>query len=112
MNIIGLILGSIFIIFVPGYIWSYVFFPIGAKDLGKNIDLLERIAISIGISLTLIPLFLFGINTFITISIDLTSSILITCGVIFAGLIVLYFRSLETLRHGITSIGRLVSGKK
>jgi uncharacterized membrane protein len=42
LNVLRIIFGSIFILFLPGYAWSFVFFKKG------EIDLIERIALSFG----------------------------------------------------------------
>ncbi|MHA1833612.1 MAG: DUF1616 domain-containing protein, partial [Candidatus Baldrarchaeia archaeon] len=43
-ELIRVVLGSIFVLFIPGFAWSYMFFGKG------EIDLIERIALSFGLS--------------------------------------------------------------
>ncbi|KPJ53736.1 MAG: hypothetical protein AMJ37_01170 [Dehalococcoidia bacterium DG_18] len=66
--------GALFILFVPGFAWSYVFF---AK---KNIDWIERVALSIGLSIALVPLTIFWLNWLFDIKITLLNTSLVVCG--------------------------------
>jgi uncharacterized membrane protein len=45
------ILGSVFVLFIPGYVAVEALFP-----EGRELDLLERLALSVGLSLALVPL--------------------------------------------------------
>jgi len=51
---IRLILGLPFILFIPGYILVFALFP--AKKTDRGIDTLERIALSFGLSIAIVPL--------------------------------------------------------
>mgnify|MGYP001059456704 CR=1 FL=1 len=66
--------GSVFILFLPGFAWSYVFFA------GKNIDWIERIALSFGLSIALVPLAVFLLNWLFQVKITLLNTFLIVCG--------------------------------
>lgn len=59
-NIIRIILGLPFILFIPGYILIFVLFP--AKKTEKGIDIIERIALSFGLSIAIVPLIGLGLN--------------------------------------------------
>jgi len=52
------ILGSIFVLWLPGYTFIKAFFPKSPtpKASEKNLDTIERIALSIGMSLALVPI--------------------------------------------------------
>lgn len=65
VEIIRLIFGSVFVLFLPGFAWSFVFF---AKE---EIDWIERIALSFGLSIALVPLAVFWLNYFLGIKISL-----------------------------------------
>jgi len=54
------ILGLPFILFIPGYIFVFALFPIRKTDHG--IDLIERIALSLGLSVAIVPLFGLAFN--------------------------------------------------
>lgn len=65
---------SVFILFVPGFAWSYVFFA------RKNIDWIERVALSFGLSIALVPLTVFWLNWLFQVKITLLNTSLIVCG--------------------------------
>lgn len=44
-------LGSVFVLFMPGYVTVKAFFP-----KGRDLDTIERLALSVGLSLALVPL--------------------------------------------------------
>jgi len=53
---IRIVLGAIFILFLPGLSWSFVFFK------KEEIDWIERTALSFGLSIALVTLFVFWLN--------------------------------------------------
>lgn len=65
LNVLRIIFGSIFILFLPGYFWSFAFFNKG------KIDLIERIALSFGLSIALVPLTVFYLNYLFKVKINL-----------------------------------------
>lgn len=65
VEIIRIFSGSVFVLFLPGFAWSLVFFK---KD---EIDLIERIALSFGLSIALVPLAVFWLNYFLGVKINL-----------------------------------------
>jgi uncharacterized membrane protein len=85
-DVVRIIFGSIFVLFVPGFAWSYVFF-----DRGK-IDLLERLALSFGLSIALVPLTVFWFNWVFNVNITLVNTWLIVCGITIVAVIWLYAR--------------------
>jgi len=66
--------GSVFVLFLPGFVWSYVFF------VRRNIDWIERIALSFGLSIALVPLTVFWFNWLFHIHITLANVCLVVCG--------------------------------
>lgn len=56
LETLRIILGTLFVLFAPGFVWSYVFFA------RKTIDWIERVAISFGLSIALVPISLFWLN--------------------------------------------------
>jgi len=71
-EIIQIIFGAVFVLFVPGFALSFVFFP------KKEIDWVERIALSFGLSIAIIPLIMFYLNRFLSVPLTtLTSAIVI-----------------------------------
>lgn len=67
VEIIKLIIGSLFVLFLPGFAWSFVFF---AKE---EIDWIERIALSFGLSIAMVPIAVFWLNYFLGIKINLVN---------------------------------------
>lgn len=64
LEIIRIISGSIFVLFLPGFAWSFIFFK---KD---EIDWIERIALSFGLSIAIVPLVVFWLNYFLGVKIN------------------------------------------
>jgi len=94
-EVLRIIFGSFFILFVPGFAWSYVFF-----DRGK-IDLVERLALSFGLSIALVPLTVFWFNWVFNVGITLVNTWLLVCGITIVAIIWLYARKrLWTARPG------------
>jgi len=57
---VRVILGLPFILFIPGYILIFALFPI--KKTEKGIDIIERIALSFGLSIAVVPLIGLALN--------------------------------------------------
>ncbi len=68
IEILRIILGSIFVLFIPGFAWSFVFFN---RD---EIDAIERIALSFGLSIAMVPLMIFYLNYIIGVKITFINS--------------------------------------
>ena len=71
-NPIRIILGLPYILFIPGYTLIYTLFP-----TTEQIDTIERIALSLGLSLSIVPLIGLGLN-YTPYGITLTSTITAT----------------------------------
>lgn len=63
--------GFVMVLFIPGYAATWALFP---DD--KEIDWIERIALSFGLSISLVVLTIFVLNYALKIPINLTSSVL------------------------------------
>ena len=92
--------GSVFVLFVPGFAWSYVFFA------RKNIDWIERVALSFGLSIALVPLTGFWLNWLFQIRITLLNISLIVCGLTAIPVVYILIRKSS---WGKNAIGRLKS---
>ena len=57
---IRIILGLPFILFIPGYVLIFALFP--ARKTDKGIDIIERIVLSFGLSIAVVPLIGLGLN--------------------------------------------------
>jgi uncharacterized membrane protein len=74
LDILRMIFGGIFVLFVPGFCWSFLFFK------RKSIDSIERIALSFGLSIALVPLTVFWLNWIFDMKITELSVVLTVCG--------------------------------
>ena len=70
-------LGTPYVLFLPGYVISFIFF--------KKIDIIERIALSFALSIAIVPLIIFYLNL-IGMKINLLNSILTITGIIIASI--------------------------
>jgi uncharacterized membrane protein len=59
-GVIQIVFGLVFTLFIPGYVLIFVLFPTRKTD--KGIDTLQRIALSFGFSIAVVPLIAFGLN--------------------------------------------------
>lgn len=71
LSIIRAIAGFIFVFFLPGFTWTLVFFR------GKQINVLERIALSFGLSIAVVTISILFLNMLLGIKITVLSSALI-----------------------------------
>ncbi len=84
-----IVFGSLFVLFIPGYFITYIFFPESTKD--HKIDSIERITLSFALSIAIVPLIIFYLNR-IGVKITLLNSVLIIIAIIVASLIIIYFK--------------------
>ncbi len=82
-ELLRIIFGSVFILFLPGLAWSFVFFK---KD---EIDVIERIALSFGLSIALVPLVVFWLNWLLKIDINTINVTAVILGLIGCALIII-----------------------
>jgi len=88
-----IVFGAVYVLFLPGFIISFIFFP--KTNEKKGIDWLERIALSFALSIAIIPLVVFYLNL-AGIRINLLNTSLIILGVIAVSLVILKFRNKHT----------------
>jgi len=86
IEILRVIFGSMFVLFLPGFVWSYVFFEKG------KIDEIERIALSFGLSIALVPLAVFWLNWIFKVKINLINTSLVILALIGIAAGILYIR--------------------
>lgn len=111
-----IIFGSVYVLFLPGFIISFIFFPgtkrfeenqgkrmdeekkqkTEEKDNGKGIDWIERIALSFALSIAIVPLAVFYLNL-IGIKINFLSSFLEILAIIVVSAAVLAIRKSKVL---------------
>lgn len=88
---IQMLAGSILVLFVPGLAWTYALFD------KKEIDLLERIALSLGLSLVMVPLSLFYLFNLLGIRINLANSVSVVLLLTAAAVCVILLRNYRTV---------------
>ncbi|MDP2729991.1 MAG: DUF1616 domain-containing protein [Dehalococcoidales bacterium] len=86
LEVLRMFFGGLFVLFLPGFAWSYVFF---AK---KNIDWIERAALSFGISIALVPLAVFWLNWLFHTKITLLNTSLTVFGLILIAGVCIFIR--------------------
>ncbi len=86
-----IVFGVLYVMFLPGLIWSYVFFKPKSVDNKKKekfeIDIIERIILSIALSIALVPLTIFFLNK-LGIKITLLSTFLEILGLIILSIVI------------------------
>ena len=95
-EILRIIIGSIFFLFVPGYFVTWAIFP-----SREELDAVERITLSLAFSISVVPLIVLFLNQTLgveTFPIDVIHSVLASILVIIFSLFVWYLRYLRTRR--------------
>lgn len=82
--------GAIFVLFISGFAWSFVFF---GKD---EIDWIERIALSFGLSIALVPLTIFWLNFLFQAKITLINSFVVVLTLILMPVVYLLLQRVIT----------------
>lgn len=91
-----IVFGSVYVLFLPGFIISFIFFP-KTKPFEDNekekgaIDWIERIALSFALSIAIVPLAVFYLNL-IGLKINLLNSFLTILGIIIISSLIIYLR--------------------
>lgn len=88
LPIVRAILGFIFVFFLPGFVWTLVFFK------GKQINVVERIALSFGLSIAVVTISLLSLNMLIGIKITGFNSVLIIMAVTLIPVVIYYLNRL------------------
>ena len=104
------VFGVFYVLFIPGYIWSYVFFkPQETTEVKKGevasdshqekkIDGIERIVLSLALSIALSPLALFFLNK-VGVKINFWNSFLVIMSLIIIGLGIIVYQQLSSKRR-------------
>ncbi len=91
-----IVFGSVYVLFLPGYLISYIFFP------PAKIDVIERIALSFALSIAIVPLFVFYLNL-IGLRINFINSFLTILGIIIVAGIILYYKQKKSVNFSTSS---------
>jgi len=82
--------GFILVFFIPGFAWTLVFF--------KQVNVLERIALSFGLSIAMVTLSILVLNKLIGIRITGLNSVLIILVITVVPIVVYYLNRLRSRR--------------
>ena len=80
-----IVFGSVYVLFLPGLVLTFVFFK------GKEIDIIERVALSFALSIAIVPLLVFYLNL-VGMKINVLNVGLVIAFIILTGLAVVYRR--------------------
>lgn len=79
-----IVFGAAYVLFLPGFVWTYVFFR------KEKPDLIERLTFSVAISVALVPVTMFFLNA-LGMKINFINSFLLVLGLVGLGLIARLF---------------------
>ena len=80
------ILGFVLVFFLPGFAWSLVFFR------SRQINIVERLVLSVGISIAIVTLCILGLNILLDISITGINSVMIILVITIIPLVWYFFK--------------------
>ena len=86
LSVIRALLGFILVFFLPGFAWTLVFF--------KQIKVVERIALSFGLSIAVVTLSILALNVLLGVSITGFNSLLIIVVITIIPILFYYLRRL------------------
>jgi len=90
-----IVFGSVYVLFLPGFIISFIFFgktkEFDSKE-EEGIDWIERIALSFALSIAIVPLAVFYLNL-VGVRINLLNSFLTILGIIIVSFGILYWKN-------------------
>lgn len=84
-----LVVGIIFAFFVPGLSWSYLLFA------RREVPIIERVAISIGLSMALVPLTMFWLAWLVNVKVTMVNTVLVVLALTAVPLVILWGRKTE-----------------
>jgi uncharacterized membrane protein len=94
-----MVFGSIYVLFLPGFVISYIFFPQTKEFDSKSknsgsVDWIERIALSFALSIAIVPLVVFYLNL-IGLKISILSSTLVILGILAVSSGIVWWRNIR-----------------
>lgn len=94
---IRVILGFILVFFLPGFAWTLVFFS------GKQINIIERLALSLGLSIAVVTLSILALNILIGVRITGSNAVLVIIAVTIIPVIIYCLKRLIVRRGDNTA---------
>ena len=80
-----ILVAGFFVLFVPGFVWSFVFFP------KKELDSIERVALGFGLSIAMVPLTVFALDRILGVRINTPNVFFTILGLIVTGIVLGHF---------------------
>lgn len=100
LEVLRILFGTIFVLFLPGLCWSFVFFSL------DEIDWIERIALSFGLSVALVPLAVFWLSWLFAVRINTMNVSLTVVGLlVLAGALYLLKKEIISRREAASLSG-------
>lgn len=102
-NSLRIVGGTFFVLVLPGFILSFVFFPEGKSIIGERdetipaLDWVERMTLALALSLSVVPLTVYLANR-IGLPITTTNVVVLIAGIIFVSIAILVWR-VRSSRH-------------
>ena len=94
VSVVRIILGFILVFILPGFAWTLVFF------YGRQINHLERLALSVGLSIAIVTLSILAVHLLFGVSITSINSIIVILGITIIPVIWYYFKRIIRRRQG------------
>lgn len=102
-----IIFGSIFVLFLPGFVLSWIFFP------DKNeIDWIERAALAFGLSIAVVPLAVFYLNYLFGVKINIQNVAVIITTIIIIGYLGYLERTKKSMSRSLKQLKIKLKSKK
>ncbi len=92
LSVIRAIIGFILVFFLPGFAWTLVFFR------GKQVNVVERVALSFGLSIAVVTISIFALNLLVGVEITGFNSVLIIVAVTIIPVVAYYLSKLVRRR--------------
>ncbi len=97
LSVIRAILGFVLVFFLPGFAWTLVFFR------GRQVSIIQRLALSFGLSIAVVTLSILALNKLIGVRITGFNSVLIILAITIIPVAIYYLKKLVKRRGGNTT---------
>ena len=87
ISVLYMVFGLVFVLFIPGFAWSFAFFK------KEEIDVIERIALSFGLSIALVSLSVFYLNYLFYVKINAVNSSVVILVLTIIPVVYIYLQS-------------------
>ena len=94
LPVIRAILGFVLVLFLPGFAWTLVFFR------GRQLNIVERLALSFGLSIAVVTLSILALNIVVGVRITGLNAVLIIIVITVIPLVFYYLRRIVGRRGG------------